>query len=141
MARALDSLIGVEIALAPWFEQDFRESLYRLIGALTSYGITILMTVENTDNYRELRFSPHAEPIAGRLVGESPATQGTSRKSWRRPAGVAQDSEKGTRLGRGYQKGGVRWPRREKARQGPRQPTASSSELWRNCARRMNASS
>ena len=78
MARALDSLIGVEIALAPWFEQDFRESLYRLIGALTSDGITILMTVENTDNYRELRFSPHAERIAGRLVGESPATQGTS---------------------------------------------------------------
>jgi circadian clock protein KaiC len=56
----IDSLTGLEIALAPSFEQDFRESLYRLIGALTSDGITIMMTVENTDNYTELRFSPHA---------------------------------------------------------------------------------
>jgi circadian clock protein KaiC len=56
----IDSLTGLEIALAPSFEQDFRESLYRLIGALTGEGITILMTVENNDNYTELRFSPHA---------------------------------------------------------------------------------
>lgn len=56
----IDSLTGLEIALAPTFEQDFRESLYRLIGALTSEGITIIMTVENTDAYADLRFSPHA---------------------------------------------------------------------------------
>jgi circadian clock protein KaiC len=56
----IDSLTGLEIALAPSFEQDFRESLYRLIGALTGDGITIMMTVENTDDYTELRFSPHA---------------------------------------------------------------------------------
>ena len=56
----IDSLTGLEIALAPTFEQDFRESLYRLIGALTGDGITIMMTVENNDNYTELRFSPHA---------------------------------------------------------------------------------
>lgn len=56
----IDSLTGLEIALAPTFEQDFRESLYRLIGALTGHGITIMMTVENNDNYTELRFSPHA---------------------------------------------------------------------------------
>lgn len=56
----IDSLTGLEIALAPSFEQDVRESLYRLIGALTAEGITILMTVENTDDYTELRFSPHA---------------------------------------------------------------------------------
>ena len=56
----IDSLTGLEIALAPSFEQDFRESLYRLIGALTAEGITIMMTVENTDDYTELRFSPHA---------------------------------------------------------------------------------
>ena len=57
---AIDSLTGLEIALAPTFEEDFRESLYRLIGALTGSGISILMTVENNDNYTELRFSPHA---------------------------------------------------------------------------------
>jgi circadian clock protein KaiC len=55
----IDSLTGLEIALAPTFEQDFRESLYRLIGALTGVGITILMTVEVTDSFTELRFSPH----------------------------------------------------------------------------------
>jgi circadian clock protein KaiC len=56
----IDSLTGLEIALAPSFEQDFRESLYRLLGALTGDGISIAMTVENNDNYTELRFSPHA---------------------------------------------------------------------------------
>jgi circadian clock protein KaiC len=56
----IDSLTGLEIALAPTFEEDFRESLYRLIGALTGVGISIMMTVENNDDYTELRFSPHA---------------------------------------------------------------------------------
>ncbi len=56
----IDSLTGLEIALAPSFEEDFRESLYRLIGALTGAGVSIMMTVENNDNYTELRFSPHA---------------------------------------------------------------------------------
>jgi circadian clock protein KaiC len=56
----IDSLTGLEIALAPNFEQDFRESLYRLIGALTGANVAIMMTVENNDNYTELRFSPHA---------------------------------------------------------------------------------
>ena len=56
----IDSLTGLEIALAPNFEQDFRESLYRLIGTLTGAGVAIMMTVENNDNYTELRFSPHA---------------------------------------------------------------------------------
>jgi circadian clock protein KaiC len=56
----IDSLTGLEVALAPTFEQDFRESLYRLINALTSDGISIMMTVENNDDFTELRASPHA---------------------------------------------------------------------------------
>jgi circadian clock protein KaiC len=56
----IDSLTGLEIALAPTFEQDFKESLYRLVGALTGSGITIMMMVEVADTYTELRFSPHA---------------------------------------------------------------------------------
>ncbi len=56
----IDSLTGLEIALAPSFEQDFRESLYRLLGMLTGAGVSIMMTVENNDSYTELRFSPHA---------------------------------------------------------------------------------
>jgi circadian clock protein KaiC len=56
----IDSLTGLEIALAPSFEEDFRESLYRLLGTLSGAGVSIMMTVENNDNYTELRFSPHA---------------------------------------------------------------------------------
>jgi circadian clock protein KaiC len=42
----IDSLSGFEMALAPAFRDDFRESLYRLIGALTGLGVTIFSTVE-----------------------------------------------------------------------------------------------
>lgn len=42
----IDSLSGFEIALAPTFRVDFRESLYRLVGALTAMGVTIFMTAE-----------------------------------------------------------------------------------------------
>jgi circadian clock protein KaiC len=42
----IDSLSGFEIALAPTFRVDFRESLYRLVGALTRTGVTVLMTAE-----------------------------------------------------------------------------------------------
>ena len=56
----MDSISGLQAALAPTFEQDFRESLYRLLGAMTGVGITVMMTVEVSENYNELRFSPHA---------------------------------------------------------------------------------
>jgi circadian clock protein KaiC len=56
----IDSITGLEAALAPTFELDFRESLYRLLGAMTGVGVTVLMTVELTENYNELRFTPHA---------------------------------------------------------------------------------
>jgi circadian clock protein KaiC len=42
----IDSLSGFEMALAPTFREDFRESLYRLIGTLTSLGVTMYSTVE-----------------------------------------------------------------------------------------------
>jgi circadian clock protein KaiC len=56
----IDSISGLQAALAPTFEIDFRESLYRMLGAMTGTGITVLMTVEVTENYNELRFTPHA---------------------------------------------------------------------------------
>src|SRR5918911_3505613 len=37
---AIDSVSGFELALAPDFRQDFRESLYRLVGGLTGSGYT-----------------------------------------------------------------------------------------------------
>jgi circadian clock protein KaiC len=42
----IDSLSGFELALAPTFREDFRESLYRLVGALTATGVTVVMTAE-----------------------------------------------------------------------------------------------
>ena len=56
----IDSLVGFEMALAPSFRADFRESLYRMIGALTGAGITILSTVEVEDTFTALQFSHYA---------------------------------------------------------------------------------
>lgn len=53
----IDSLAGLEMALAPGFRTDFRESLYRMIGALTGAGITILSTVEVEDTFTAMPFS------------------------------------------------------------------------------------
>ncbi|XLZ72879.1 ATPase domain-containing protein [Massilia sp. SR12] len=55
----IDSLSGFELALAPAFQEDFRESLYRLVAVLTSMGVTVLMTTELEDRYTDLRFSPY----------------------------------------------------------------------------------
>jgi len=56
----IDSLVGFEMALAPGFRADFRESLYRMIGALTGAGITILSTVEVEDTFTGMPFSHYA---------------------------------------------------------------------------------
>ncbi|MFI5290549.1 MAG: RAD55 family ATPase, partial [Polyangia bacterium] len=53
----IDSLSGLELALAPTFREDFRESLYRMIGALTGRGVTVMATAELPDSYIDLRFS------------------------------------------------------------------------------------
>lgn len=55
----IDSLSGFELALAPTFREDFRESLSRMVMALASTGATILMTSELEDRYFDLRFSPY----------------------------------------------------------------------------------
>jgi circadian clock protein KaiC len=55
----IDSLSGFELALAPTFREDFRESLYRLVAALTGMGVTVMLTAELEDSYTQLRFSPH----------------------------------------------------------------------------------
>ena len=55
----IDSLSGFELALAPTFRIDFHESLYRLIGALTGTGITVLTTMEVGQRDSELRFTPN----------------------------------------------------------------------------------
>jgi circadian clock protein KaiC len=42
----LDSLSGLEMALAAPFRTDLQESLYRTVGALTRTGVTVVMTTE-----------------------------------------------------------------------------------------------
>ena len=54
-----DSLSGFELALAPEFRDDFRESLYRLVTVMTDKGVTVLMTTEMEDRFSEMQFSPY----------------------------------------------------------------------------------
>ncbi|MEP6906183.1 MAG: ATPase domain-containing protein, partial [Gemmatimonadales bacterium] len=53
----IDSLSGFEVALAPTFREDFRESLYRLVGSLTATGVTVFMTAEVSESFSEARFT------------------------------------------------------------------------------------
>jgi circadian clock protein KaiC len=55
----IDSLSGFELALAPTFRDDFRESLLSLVTALSNVGVSVLMTSELEDRYTDLRFSPY----------------------------------------------------------------------------------
>jgi circadian clock protein KaiC len=55
----IDSLSGFELAVAPTFREDFRESLFRMVTVLSSLGVTVLMTSELEDRYTDLRFSPY----------------------------------------------------------------------------------
>ena len=53
----IDSLSGFEVALAPTFREDFRESLYRLVGTLTATGVTVFMTAEVAEGFPDARFT------------------------------------------------------------------------------------
>ncbi|MHB8057547.1 MAG: ATPase domain-containing protein [Desulfuromonadaceae bacterium] len=55
----IDSLSGFELAVAPAFREDFRESLFRMFAVLSGLGVTVLMTSELEDRYIDLRFSPY----------------------------------------------------------------------------------
>ena len=45
------------MALAPTFREDFRESLYRLVGTLTATGVTVFMTAEISEGFGDARFT------------------------------------------------------------------------------------
>ena len=55
----IDSLSGFELALAPSFRTDFRESLHRMIAVLTARNVAVMMISELEDRYTDLRFSPY----------------------------------------------------------------------------------
>jgi circadian clock protein KaiC len=66
---AIDSLSEFELALAPSYRDDFRESLFRTISALTGLGVTVLMTVDIVQSFVEFGLSPHiTEFLADVLV-------------------------------------------------------------------------
>lgn len=54
----IDSLSGFQLVVAPTFQDDFRESLLRLVTALAGANVTVMMTCELEDRYTDLRFSP-----------------------------------------------------------------------------------
>ena len=56
----VDSLSGFQVALAPTFREDFQESLYRLVGALTSSGATVMMTSEVVEYSTNMQFTRDA---------------------------------------------------------------------------------
>ncbi len=56
----LDSLVGFEMALAPDFRHEFRESLYRMIVALTRLGVTVMSTVEVEEDFTSMGLSHYA---------------------------------------------------------------------------------
>ena len=56
----IDSLAGFEMALAPGFRADFRESLYRMIGALTRTGRHDREHRRGDENFTELALSPYS---------------------------------------------------------------------------------
>jgi circadian clock protein KaiC len=56
----LDSVSGLEVALAPTYEADFRETLYNLSAFLTDHGISVLMTVETVEAFNRLHFTPNS---------------------------------------------------------------------------------
>jgi len=56
----IDSLVGFELALAPGFRTDFRESLYRMVVALTRLGVTVISTVEVEEDFTSLGLSNYA---------------------------------------------------------------------------------
>ncbi len=53
----VDSLVGFEMALAPDFRHEFRESLYRMIGAMTRLGVTVISTVEVEESFTSMSLS------------------------------------------------------------------------------------
>ena len=48
------------MALAPDFRHEFRESLYRMIGALTRLGVTVVSTVEIEETFTSMGLSNFA---------------------------------------------------------------------------------
>jgi circadian clock protein KaiC len=58
----LDSLTGLELALAPDPREEFREGLSRMVSILTAMGITTYLTMEISESFSHMKFAP--EPLS-----------------------------------------------------------------------------
>ena len=56
----IDSLSGLELAVAANFREEYREALYRLVSQLTRQQVTVWMTCEVVESFGDLKFTPHA---------------------------------------------------------------------------------
>ncbi|HWP35604.1 MAG TPA: ATPase domain-containing protein [Thermodesulfobacteriota bacterium] len=56
----IDSLSNLDQALAPSFREDFHESPYRVVRALTGGGVTVLMTLASAEFFTDAHLRPHA---------------------------------------------------------------------------------
>jgi circadian clock protein KaiC len=66
---AIDSLSEFELSLAPSYRDDFRDSLFRAISALTGLGVTAVMTIDIVQSFTEFGLSPQiTEFLADVLV-------------------------------------------------------------------------
>ena len=54
----IDSLSGFQVALAPTFRADFRESLYRVVAAIGGPAVTVLLTLQTPDNPHDDQSTP-----------------------------------------------------------------------------------
>jgi circadian clock protein KaiC len=55
----IDSLSGLELALAPTFRADLREALSRIVSTLAPENVSLLLTCELDERCTDWRFSPH----------------------------------------------------------------------------------
>jgi len=78
---AIDSLSGFEMAVSPGFREDFRESLYRLVGVLTGLGVTVMMTLEIQDANTEFRLGPRENAFLTDAIIFSGTSSWTERSS------------------------------------------------------------
>src|SRR5476649_2149623 len=94
---AIDSLVSLEMALAPGFREDFRESLYRMIVALTGAGVTILSTVEIEDSFTGFFLQPLYDLVPDRR--HHPAALRRDRRPAAQGHGRDQDARRQSQQG------------------------------------------
>jgi circadian clock protein KaiC len=56
----IDSVTGLELSLEPSSRLEFRQALYRLVMNLSEVGVSVIMTLEQMEEFSQLKFSDYA---------------------------------------------------------------------------------